>query len=89
MIFYPIVAAFNFLHNSLGANIFFSFSDDMGMKNYLFSVLAQVILILFWYLFHRFMGERLSRTCDATYRHLPCFADRSYQSDLFSALLRR
>lgn len=63
MIFYPIVAAFNFLHNSLGANIFFSFSDDMGMKNYLFSVLAQVILILFWYLFHRFMGERLSRTC--------------------------
>ncbi|HJD47415.1 MAG TPA: GHKL domain-containing protein, partial [Candidatus Mediterraneibacter norfolkensis] len=25
--------------------------------------LAQVFLILFWYLFHRFMGERLSRTC--------------------------
>ena len=63
MIFYPIVAAFNFLHNSLGATIFFSFSDDMGIKNYLFSVLAQVFLILFWYLFHRFMGERLSRTC--------------------------
>ncbi len=63
MIFYPIIAAFNFLHNSLGANIFFSFSDDMGLKNYIFSVLAQVFLILFWYLFHRFMGERLSRTC--------------------------
>lgn len=63
MIFYPIVAAFNFLHNSLGAYIFFTFSDDMGMKNYLFSVLAQVFLILFWYLFHRFMGGRLSRTC--------------------------
>ncbi len=63
MIFYPIIAAFNFLHNSLGANIFFSFSDDMGLKNYIFSVLAQVFLILFWYLFHRFMGKRLSRTC--------------------------
>lgn len=63
MIFYPIVAAFNFLHNSLGSNIFFTFSDDMGIKNYLFSVLAQVFLVLFWYLFHRFMGGRLSRTC--------------------------
>lgn len=61
MLFYPIIAAFNFLHNSIGAAVFFFFSDDMGFFNSLFSTLARLLTIIFWYLFHRFMGKHLDR----------------------------
>lgn len=61
MLFYPIIAAFNFLHNSIGAAVFFFFSDDMGFFNSLFSTLARLLTIIFWYLFYRFMGKRLAR----------------------------
>lgn len=61
MLFYPIIAAFNFLHNSIGAAVFFFFSDDMGFFNSLFSTLARLLTIVFWYLFYRFMGKCLAR----------------------------
>lgn len=59
MILYPIATALNFLLNNIGTWIFFTFWGGMGFTNLLFSNLAEIVPLLFWFVFYRSMNRRL------------------------------
>lgn len=66
MILYPIATALNFLLNNIGTWIFFTFWGGMGFTNLLFSNLADIVPLLFWFVFYRSMNRRLlSKTLTA------------------------
>ncbi len=61
MILFPIVTAVNFLLNNMGTKIFFTFWGGMGFANLLFSNVAEIIPMTFWYIFYRVMKQRLQK----------------------------
>ena len=61
MILFPIVTAVNFLLNNMGTKIFFTFWGGMGFANLLFSNVAEIIPMTFWYIFYRVMRQRLQK----------------------------